>query len=48
MLEGDSNDYVGKSLSGGKIVVRPHRDVYENGFVAEDNVIVGKLRLLLD
>ena len=25
-LEGDANDYVGKGLSGGRIVVRPHRD----------------------
>ena len=25
-LEGDSNDYVGKGLSGGQIVLRPSRD----------------------
>ena len=36
-LEGDANDYVGKGLSGGTIVVRPPR----RPFAAEDNVIVG-------
>ncbi|HVR62636.1 MAG TPA: glutamate synthase large subunit [Polyangia bacterium] len=39
-LEGDSNDYVGKGLSGGKIVVYPPRDAT---FVAEDNVIIGNV-----
>nr|WP_244284284.1 glutamate synthase large subunit [Agromyces badenianii] len=39
-LEGDSNDYVGKGLSGGQIVVRPPRD---SGFVAEGNVIAGNV-----
>ena len=39
-LEGDSNDYVGKGLSGGQIVVRPPRDA---GFVAERNVIAGNV-----
>jgi glutamate synthase (NADPH/NADH) large chain len=39
-LEGDSNDYVGKGLSGGQIVVRPAR---EAGFVAEHNVIAGNV-----
>ncbi|MEO7148268.1 MAG: glutamate synthase large subunit [Terrimesophilobacter sp.] len=39
-LEGDANDYVGKGLSGGDIVVRPHRDsVYQ----AERNVIAGNV-----
>lgn len=39
-LEGDSNDYVGKGLSGGQIVVRPdHRSV----FAAERNVIAGNV-----
>ncbi|MFC5472161.1 glutamate synthase large subunit [Cohnella suwonensis] len=37
-LEGDSNDYVGKGLSGGKIVVYPSGKA---SFVAEDNVIIG-------
>ncbi|GAA2024199.1 glutamate synthase large subunit [Agromyces tropicus] len=39
-LEGDSNDYVGKGLSGGQIIVRPST---EAGFVAERNVIAGNV-----
>jgi glutamate synthase (NADPH/NADH) large chain len=39
-LEGDSNDYVGKGLSGGRVVVRPDRHA---SFVAEDNVIAGNV-----
>jgi glutamate synthase (NADPH/NADH) large chain len=39
-LEGDSNDYVGKGLSGGQIVVRPPRD---SRFLAERNVIAGNV-----
>jgi glutamate synthase (NADPH/NADH) large chain len=39
-LEGDSNDYVGKGLSGGRIVVRPHRDSI---LTAQDNVIAGNV-----
>jgi len=39
-LEGDSNDYLGKGLSGGRLVVRPDRDAT---FVAEDNVIAGNV-----
>ena len=39
-LEGDANDYIGKGLSGGKIVVRPPR---ESVFVAQENVIVGNV-----
>ncbi len=37
-LLGDANDYVGKGLSGGRIVVRPP---YGSRLVAEDNVIIG-------
>ena len=44
-VEGDSNDYVGKGLSGGKITVYPHRDCLANGFVSQDNVIVGNVCL---
>lgn len=44
-LEGDSNDYVGKGLSGGKIAVYPHRDALQNGFQPKDNVIVGNVCL---
>jgi glutamate synthase (NADPH/NADH) large chain len=39
-LEGDSNDYLGKGLSGGKIIVRKAR---EATFAAEDNVIIGNV-----
>jgi glutamate synthase (ferredoxin) len=39
-LEGDANDYVGKGLSGGKIVVYPPRTAT---FKAEDNVIIGNV-----
>ena len=44
-MEGDSNDYVGKGLSGGKIAVYPHRDALADGFVSQDNVIVGNVCL---
>jgi glutamate synthase (NADPH/NADH) large chain len=39
-LFGDANDYVGKGLSGGRVVVRPDR---EATLVAEDNVIAGNV-----
>jgi len=39
-LFGDSNDYVGKGLSGGRVIVRPHR---ESVFHAERNVIAGNV-----
>src|ERR1700758_5365855 len=41
-LEGDANDYLGKGLSGGRIIVRPPAD---SRFVAEENVIVGNVVL---
>ncbi len=37
-LEGEGNDYVGKGLSGGRIVVKPHRN---SGIVPEQSIIVG-------
>ncbi|MGA8494526.1 MAG: glutamate synthase-related protein, partial [Xanthobacteraceae bacterium] len=37
-LEGDANDYVGKGLSGGRIVVRPPA---QSGIVPEDSIIIG-------
>ena len=37
-LEGDANDYLGKGLSGGRIVVRPPADA---GIVPEQSIIVG-------
>ena len=39
-LEGDANDYLGKGLSGGKIILFPPR---ESKFVAEDNIITGNV-----
>jgi glutamate synthase (ferredoxin) len=39
-LEGDANDYIGKGLSGGKIIVYPPR---ESTFAAHDNVIIGNV-----
>jgi glutamate synthase domain-containing protein 3 len=41
-LEGDANDYVGKGLSGGRIIVAPPRAAT---FTAEDNVIAGNVAL---
>jgi glutamate synthase (NADPH) large chain len=41
-LEGDSNDYVGKGLSGGKIIIFPPRT---SRFVAEDNILIGNVAL---
>jgi glutamate synthase (ferredoxin) len=40
ILEGDSNDYLGKGLSGGKIIVYPPAG---STFVPEDNVIIGNV-----
>jgi glutamate synthase (ferredoxin) len=40
LLEGDSNDYCGKGLSGGKLVIFPPRDAT---FVPEENVIIGNV-----
>ncbi|WP_051104980.1 glutamate synthase large subunit [Catelliglobosispora koreensis] len=37
-LFGDANDYVGKGLSGGRIIVRPHESAT---FAAEENIIAG-------
>jgi glutamate synthase (ferredoxin) len=39
-LEGDSNDYIGKGLSGGKIIVYPRKDAQ---FAAEDNILIGNV-----
>jgi len=41
-LEGDANDYLGKGLSGGKIIVYPPKG---STFVAEDNIIIGNVAL---
>jgi glutamate synthase (NADPH) large chain len=42
VLEGDANDYWGKGLSGGKLVVYPPRT---STFVAEENIIIGNVAL---
>ena len=39
-LEGEANDFMGKGLSGGKIIVRPPSNA---SFKAEDNVIAGNV-----
>src|SRR6202030_3819276 len=41
-LEGDANDYVGKGLSGGKIIVYPPAG---STFVPSENVIIGNVAL---
>ena len=41
-LEGDCNDYIGKGLSGGKIVVKAPD---EAGYEAEENIIIGNVAL---
>jgi glutamate synthase (ferredoxin) len=42
LLEGDANDYLGKGLSGGKLIVRPPR---EASFAPNQNVIAGNVAL---
>ncbi|MBL4712206.1 MAG: glutamate synthase subunit alpha, partial [Gammaproteobacteria bacterium] len=37
-LEGDANDYAGKGLSGGRLIVYPSKN---SSFIAEENIIVG-------
>jgi glutamate synthase (NADPH/NADH) large chain len=39
-LEGDSNDYFGKGLSGAKLIVYPSQDA---GFIPEENIIIGNV-----
>jgi glutamate synthase (ferredoxin) len=41
-LEGDANDYLGKGLSGGKIVLYPDK---ASTFAAEDNIVAGNVAL---
>ena len=41
-LTGDSNDYFGKGLSGGKLILYPPKN---SGFKAEENIIVGNVAL---
>ena len=39
-LEGDANDYIGKGLSGGRIIVYQSK---ASSFVAEENIIIGNV-----
>ena len=41
-LEGEANDFVGKGLSGGRLIVRPPMNA---AFAAEENVIIGNVAL---
>jgi glutamate synthase (NADPH/NADH) large chain len=41
-LEGDSNDYVGKGLSGGRLIIYPPKTAR---FKAEQNVLIGNVAL---
>jgi glutamate synthase (NADPH/NADH) large chain len=41
-LEGDANDYVGKGLSGGKLIIYPPEG---SSFTAEENMIIGNVAL---
>ena len=41
-LEGDANDYVGKGLSGGKLIIYPPKD---STFKAEENILLGNVAL---
>ena len=42
-LAGAANDYIGKSLSGGVITIRPPEDSGNAGFSPEDNVVAGNV-----
>tara|TARA_B100000212_G_scaffold331696_1_gene299208 strand:- start:644 stop:2155 length:1512 start_codon:yes stop_codon:yes gene_type:complete len=41
-LEGDANDFVGKGLSGGKLIIYPPK---ESSFKAEENILLGNVAL---
>jgi glutamate synthase (NADPH/NADH) large chain len=41
-LEGEANDYVGKGLSGGRIVIYPPRN---SGFLPEESILIGNVAL---
>ena len=41
-LEGDANDYFGKGLSGGKLIVYPHK---KSTFRPQNNIITGNVNL---
>ncbi|MDR0405999.1 MAG: glutamate synthase large subunit [Clostridiales bacterium] len=39
-LEGDANDYIGKGMSGGKLIVYPPKN---SGFAPEENIVIGNV-----
>ena len=41
-LNGDTNDYLGKGMSGGRIVITPHPD---SRFAPEENIIIGNVAM---
>ncbi|MBV9080044.1 MAG: glutamate synthase large subunit, partial [Elusimicrobia bacterium] len=41
-LEGEANDYIGKGLSGGRIIVYPWKNA---SYVAEQNIVIGNVAL---
>ena len=41
-VEGDANDYVGKGLSGGKLIIYPPKN---STFAAQDNILIGNVCL---
>ncbi len=41
-LEGEANDYFGKGLSGGRLIVVPDRDIHPS-FVPSENIIIGNV-----
>ena len=41
-VEGDANDFVAKGLSGGKVIVYPHK---QSQFKAEENIVAGNVCL---
>lgn len=41
-VEGDANDFVGKGLSGGRVIIYPPKN---SSFVAEENIIIGNVAL---
>ena len=41
-LDGDANDYVGKGIGGGRLVIRPD---HESTFVPEENIIIGNVAM---
>ncbi len=41
-IEGDANDYAGKGLSGGRLIIYPHKD---STFTPAENIVIGNVAL---